>query len=518
MVNLLFISNSFKMDAIKNTLQPLLKVKIDIVTDFDFGLKEVFEKRPATVFIQDQIAGVTGESVARHIQMLLGSASPTFIFMHEGSTNAKPINGLFEHLIDLSLVEVKIVADIQATLKSILGSQWDRICIPPKIDRLAIRNAVSVPETSRAIADQLVDELLLDLGDSGICDQTTELSESSATANELFHVESSTYDQLLEISSEIITDPSNFEMTEFTVNEDFTSNSSDPAQIKVITELDQQPNFPSNPESTISTASQIASQQPNQKDILSVVPFITSNHDDFAEYNPSPVVSENLPLQQVSPANFFIKGVERIAEDESPEDLLHVFEENYFSQSGRWKRYVIIIVVLFMCIGGGGWYLLEQKPHLLAYTSRPSVQSVAVATSPMPVEPVISIQKPVAAPAQENVLPAMPSFIPKAGLDSLFAVQNPGWERYVDTALEFRVYRDAGKIKALQVLGIKNNSISESKLKSMLIELFGDGDFVVKSREQKFGYHVSRALIGNKSELLIYRKKAAIRAFVVSFD
>ena len=109
MVNLLFISNSSKIESIKNTLQPFLKVKIDIVGDFDYGLKDVFEKRPATVFIQDQIAGVTGESVARHIQMLLGSGAPLFIFMHDGSLKAKPIKGLFEYLIDLSLAEVKML-------------------------------------------------------------------------------------------------------------------------------------------------------------------------------------------------------------------------------------------------------------------------------------------------------------------------------------------------------------------------------------------------------------------------
>jgi hypothetical protein len=38
MVNLLFITNNSKIDIIKNALQPLLKVKIDIVGDFDFGL------------------------------------------------------------------------------------------------------------------------------------------------------------------------------------------------------------------------------------------------------------------------------------------------------------------------------------------------------------------------------------------------------------------------------------------------------------------------------------------------
>jgi hypothetical protein len=40
----------------------------------------------------------------------------------------------------------------------------------------------------------------------------------------------------------------------------------------------------------------------------------------------------------------------------------------------------------------------------------------------------------------------------------------------------------------------------------------------VNSSGQKLGYHVSRAAVGQKAELLIYRKKTVIRAFVVSLD
>lgn len=524
MVNLLFISNSTKMDAIKNTLQPLLKVKIDIVADFDFGLKDVFEKRPATVFIQDQIAGVTGESVARHIQMLLGSGAPSFIFMHEGSLKAKPINGLFEYLIDLSQVEVKIVADIQATLKSLLGSQWEKISISPKIDRAAIRSAVAVPEGSRAIADQIVEEFISDLGDSGstsagIRDHATDFSESTAPSDEPFQVESSYYDQLLEMHSETSGDIRNSEVTNVLANLACSNNPSALAHMTVTTELDQQPILPNHSESVITPSAQFIFQpQPIQKDITSVVSTLSSNHDDVAVSTSSRSVSENPLPQQVSPANFLIRSEERPTEDITPEELLHIFEENYFSHSVRWKRYVIIIVLLLMCIGGSFWYLLKQKPQFLKHVSIPTVQSVIVAPATRPAGPVISIQKPVSTPAQKAVMPAMPSFIPKTGLDSSFVAQNPGWERYIDTELEFRVYRAAGKIKALQVLGVKNHVISDSKLKSILIELLGDGEYIIKSRERKFGYHVSRAIIGNKSELLIYRKKSTIRAFVVSLD
>jgi hypothetical protein len=75
---------------------------------------------------------VSGESVARHIQMLLGSATPTFILFHSGTSKAKVIPGLFEHLIDFSLPNDAIVENILGTLKPLLGSQWERVFIPPK--------------------------------------------------------------------------------------------------------------------------------------------------------------------------------------------------------------------------------------------------------------------------------------------------------------------------------------------------------------------------------------------------
>ena len=131
MVNFLFISNHSRIQTVQRSLQDLLKVRIDIVGDFDCGLKEVFEKRPALVFIQEQIAGVTGESVARHIQMLLGAGGPSFVYLHDGNQKAKPVRGLYEHLVDLSQPHKKVMSDIQDSLKQLLGEQWQTIYLPP---------------------------------------------------------------------------------------------------------------------------------------------------------------------------------------------------------------------------------------------------------------------------------------------------------------------------------------------------------------------------------------------------
>jgi hypothetical protein len=73
-------------------------------------------------------------------------------------------------------------------------------------------------------------------------------------------------------------------------------------------------------------------------------------------------------------------------------------------------------------------------------------------------------------------------------------------------------------MRALQVLSVNGHVISEPKLKSMLTELVGDGEYRVTSSDMKHGYQVLHALVGDKSELMIYCNKKVIRAFVISLD
>ena len=203
MVNLLFISSNPKIEAVKAALQPLLKLKIDIVGDFDYGLKDVFEKRPAIVFIQDQIAGVTGESVARHIQMLLGSGAPTFILMHDGNLKAKLIKGLYEYLIDLSQSDSKVLASIQSTLESVLGSQWPKIYVPPRVNNSVVKNAWSMPAEQRDSVDKMMDDLVSGLGtvthSSKSNSSFPDFDIPASAPEEPFLVVSSPHDQLDEI-------------------------------------------------------------------------------------------------------------------------------------------------------------------------------------------------------------------------------------------------------------------------------------------------------------------------------
>jgi hypothetical protein len=192
------------------------------------------------------------------------------------------------------------------------------------------------------------------------------------------------------------------------------------------------------------------------------------------------------------------------------------FEANYNSKTAARKRYQAVAVVLVLCLTGG-WYLMKQKPHLLQSVVKKTAPAVVPTAATQPVTPVPVVQK-FASSAQRPKTVVLPSFISLAGHDRSYASQKPGWERYVGTDSEIRVFHSAGKLKAVQVLATKGQVISESKLKTILVELTGTGEYRITSLEQKSGFQVERATINRKADLLIYRNKSAVHALVVSLD
>ncbi|MBL0225580.1 MAG: hypothetical protein IPQ16_08400 [Geobacteraceae bacterium] len=505
------------MPAIKSDLQSLLNVKIDLVGDFDYGLKEVFEKRPSVVFIQDQISGVTGESVARHIQMLLGSGTPSFIFMHEGNHKAKPVKGLYEYLIDLSQAEAKTAADIQAALKSLLGPEWQKIYFPPKADSSVVKTALTLPDDQRISADKLVDEFITDLEEASPGPFTARIPLSDFGApdipdDEPFDFISSQQDQLSEIISEAArkqdtvpataTDASSSTPTE---KEGSPAGSAAPSEMNIPSKTSSDSAKPVLPAAVIGPEAPVAKSIPSGGAASPV------------RKHPVPTVPD-VPVKvqppAISPADFKIVRQPPSVEA-APEDSQKVFEPNYHVKSATRKWYRFIVLLLVLCLLGG-WFLLKYTPRLPVSKNGSTVAGGA-AQLQQPVTPAAVVQKPFSTSHQSGSVD-LPSFIPRAGYDSSFASQKPGWERYAGADSEYRVFRSGGKLKAIQVLAAKGQVISEARLKSMVLELTGTSEYRVTSVENKSGFEVSHATAGRKAELMMYRKQSAVHAFVVSID
>ncbi|QEM67999.1 hypothetical protein FO488_07395 [Geobacter sp. FeAm09] len=220
---------------------------------------------------------------------------------------------------------------------------------------------------------------------------------------------------------------------------------------------------------------------------------------------------------------------------EIPAELLKAFEHNYHSRHrGRWLTYAA--ASLAACLAVGGWYLTSDRSDQGGGTSSPPPRPAATSPAtppappakkkvPVPVpapapSPAAIVQKAPSAPRKPAAPPAatakLPSFIPEKGRDRAYSRQKPNWERYTDANYEFRVLRSGSRIKALQVLAVKRDAISETLLRSALAEVAGTSDYRITSREQRDGFSLKRGKAGSKAGIVLYDQGQNLRAFVIS--
>ncbi len=526
MLNLLFISNSPKVQYIKSVLHPVLKVIIDVVPDFDHGLKDVFEKRPSTVCIQEQIAGVTGESVARHIQMLLGTGSPKFILMHEGSSKAKSIKGLFEHVIDLNQSDENLSKSFQDTLESLLGEQWVKIYNPPVKVAKSLRPFDSAPESSQMDADKLVEDFLSDLDANN--SSTVVISADTDPLDQELTVLSST-DEIAEMllaqsaqakNSDIVFDKSvvMFDETPVASIVEQKPNHAVNDTVPLVTPVVSSKVSSTSSLKKSSSGSQLDTAEP--KDTTGTV--FEDRHPDKVrvETSKSSAVAAGVaPSYSTVAADFKIRNKKDSTEELIPEELLIAFEENYRTESAHSKRNVLVLSAILIAAVAGGTYFLIQKP-LFMDSMKQRMLPAQILDAAKPPSAVSQDEKLGQERQEPNPIAktSLPKFIPMQGHDKAYSAKKPGWERYVASNAEFRVFYDGAAIKAVQVLSVNGKVLTEPFLKSVLSELAGSADYKLESSKIRSGLTEMRGIVGQKADIVVYKRNESIRAFVVSLN
>jgi len=511
---MLFISDNKKIDSIVKKLQPCIRLKVSVERDFDCGLNDVFEKSHDVVFIQNQIAGVTGESVARHVKLLLVGRAPKFIFLHDGDAKVKPIKGLIEQVIDLSLAEEAVVADILEKLTIVLGFEWQDIfthSIPQGGDFVAFMPPVEAsgessqpdsfgdtPETEAAApvlnADQFPESFSgTDFDESFAGTTAFDIQRADAISEELMAMDVEKIALILD-------------------GDDQTEERIPPAE-PIFTTADNDSYI----DDLSASLSGISTAAASNKAITDTVAVPVSSPLAVDEFTPKPqLMPESAPPPNIdkphSPPELPSDNGGGTAADSlqtPPQGVQWAFEGEPTLKKRSWKWYQVVELLLVISLLAGGWYFVSQKTH-------PPQSAVEDAKLPVtPAKPPVG-QKTVQAHQSESA--ALPSFIPSVGLDPAFSTQNPGWERYVGEAVEFRLFRENGKLRAVQVKANDGNIIADTLLQEILVELIGSGEYSVTSTEEKLGFQLSHAAVKGKAELLIYRKKSAIHAAVVSLD
>lgn len=453
MINLLFISNSPRAELLRVHFQQILKIRIDVVEDFDHGLKDVFEKRPVTVCIQDQIAGVTGESVARHIQLLLGNGAPSFVLMHEGNAKARLLPGLFDHLVDLNAPFDVVCENLRKALQSLLGEQWDMVYSAPAEPEPIQPEPVADPD----LADQLVEDFIA---------ETSIFNPRNALPLPTLEPDSTSFSDIL-IERHLPGGP--------------------PAEPDAA--RTEQPVPPEKP-------------APVEPPVLEHKPLVEPAQQrsvrQIQQVPPAPPEQRDLPVEP---------------DDESlpVEELLQAFEEDYRSRKRLVRR--VCGAVVFVLLAGLLLFWVKQRgrtpkaPLTAGKQQLPSAQP-----QQQVVQPAVSS---AGRPASQQP-GALPSFIPVKGRDAVYSSKKPGWSRYQSEQRDYRLFYADGRLKALQVLVIGDGAIAPAELKQILRELAGNDQFHIDRKEQKAGVWLERATLSSQGDLLIYRSKAdgPIKAFV----
>lgn len=117
----------------------------------------------------------------------------------------------------------------------------------------------------------------------------------------------------------------------------------------------------------------------------------------------------------------------------------------------------------------------------------------------------------------QNIPGALPSFLPRQAADRDYGKTNPGWERYQGPVTEFRIFREKGLIRAIQIIDRSGQGISPGLLASVLIEIAGSRHYVVETTEQKGTYQVEKGSVLTGDRIIVYRKEPeqSVKAFVL---
>ena len=117
-------------------------------------------------------------------------------------------------------------------------------------------------------------------------------------------------------------------------------------------------------------------------------------------------------------------------------------------------------------------------------------------------------------------LTALPRFIPAYGLDKNYNAAHPGWDLYVGNVTEFKVLREAQKIKAIQVIDRGWRGLTDPFLKRAFGQLVKNPSFSVYTSEKKEGYKIQRGRMADNVKAVYYReeKSGLLRAFALTWQ
>lgn len=423
MTTILAIATDSRALKLIKACQQCFKVRLEVASDFDHGLKTIFEARPRLIFVQNEISGILANVVARHVKGLLRNEAPLIIVLSSGPCPPGSLENSFDAAVDLTLDDISV--------GNALLDHMQSVCTAKVTEPQEDEESNPFPELEPTTLSTPQDEL--NLPGHGFFFLPPEPPEEE----------------------------------------------------------------PADKVSTI-----IPVPEP---------PSIVPTEESKPERPKKTVIPESDKLDKDLPEGFIILG----PETETPQrKRTRESETNWHStppkpkDDQRKKLMILAILVAFACIEV--WWLSgnnppPQPPQKVAPRPAPPVQQPA----PQPQQP----EK----PAQPQAL-VLPAIMAKAALDPEFTASHPGWERRVSPGVEFRIFREASAIKAIQTLATSKEPLAANFLQTIVAEACGTGNVAVSRTTERNGYLIEQGMASANSEIELYRlrKSGALRGFVIT--
>ncbi len=491
MITILFISDDPRVADLIARFQPQLKGRMRLSPDFDQGLKEVFDNRPSAVFIQGDISGISGETVARHIKTLLRGEAPRIVLIHSAPLAVQGAKKWFDYAVDFSVSQDEIDEQFKSRLMEIAPGHWQENegGLPSSPESVAVAKGedASVPGlTHSAESEQFEWE-----SDGNFEPLAEEQMSPQATPNSAGEEYGAPLDDIQTV------------LVGRGVDADIPDVPTQDSQFsEVMTSIIEE---------SVTTQSALLEPLPSSTPAIPS-PIVPPRAATLPPAFPPPSVP--VPKREGGPAEQPIASLSSFSADDSeggrrvldsvPPEAMERGRED-----GRRLTLWAAAIVLLL-IGGvvGGILLMKGEDG----EGKPSSKHAVIKSKP----PLASS---ASAPVDKAASAAgLPSFIPASGKDRGFGKTHPGWERYRGQGIEYRIFRENGRLKALQVLAMNGKAIPESHVATIVKKLTGSETRTILSQSKKGAYRREVLRITADGELVLYRNGSGIRGGVITLD
>lgn len=470
MAEIFFIANDERILTLIDTLRPLVQQRIAFETDIISAMNKLALESPELIFVEDGLEGMHNEEIARRVRTVAGKETAQLVLLSDGCSTFH-IDSPYECSLDIDLPPQELSRQILQLLPS----------------RLAPSEFHDPTENFFVHNDDRSDFWLPDLGQDVLKPDAAPAAEPEEEEEE---EEEDVHLALLDnglMGGPELPEPG----PSTTINED------EVIDFFVLEGKEDDPEPPANEAASMpeEPEADFAPPPPLPEPPAAAVPPPAATPTD------APAEKKRPPKSLYpTPAQIYRMAPGRCG---TPVEEERNQGDRQSALTGKkpfgWAMGVSAVIVVCLAFVVLQW---RQGPQ-----QAPPAESTAgkvPSAAPAPPQGAVAPPAPTAAAGHGK----LPQFIPAVAPDAGYAAAHPGWELYSDGKLQFRVYREAGNPRAIQVIGEGGAAIPAGLLNSSFKEATGSDLPASGSAREKDGIRTETRKVADGAEIAIYSDSA----------